>query len=259
MEINITTIALFVTSVATVAYATLTYFLLRETRREKKKPIIEEILGVVLYPLKYFLGEELKDFKNGNARLRFIKGKFEMGTKISTILSWGATALVCKDFKKIHPDIAELNDKHDDLITELENKANMISKKLYTPNFKNKCRELIDEWDKEVDKNRRLSQAYPGDSLSEMFISFVVNNIEELLEGHVFLDFWKEKHDIFFKEKEKIAEKECEDLKKSLKKLSNFTEYQLSEIDKLIEKYQKKYGFSPKYIDDKYEISKFYI
>jgi len=259
MEINITTIALIVTSVATVAYATLTYFLLREMRREKKKPIIEEILGVVLYPLKYFLKEELTDLKKGNTRLSFIKGKFKMGTKLNFLFSWGAGPLVYGNFRKSHPDVAELIEKHDDLVAELETKADAIAKVLYTPKFKKKCRELIEEWDEEVEEHRKLSKAYEGDNLSENLLTYTVDNIEDLIEGHVFREFWEKKHDIFFKDKERLAKKQCNDLKNTLKRLCVFTENLLTETNKLIEKYQKKYGISAKYITDKYEIFKFYI
>lgn len=81
MEIDITTIALIVTSVATVAYATLTYFLLREMRREKKKPIIEEILGVVLHPLRNFLYGEVTNLKRCYTGLYFKRGKFKIRPK----------------------------------------------------------------------------------------------------------------------------------------------------------------------------------
>lgn len=253
MEINITTIALIVTSVATVAYATLTYFLLREMRREKKKPIIEEILGVILYPLKYFLDGEITDFKKGNARLSFIKGKFRMESLVP-FPSWGVEPLVYGNFRKSHPDLAKLIDKHDDLVAELETKADAIAKVLYTPKFKKKCRELIEEWDEEVEKHLKLSRAYDGDRLSENLLTYIVDNIEDLIEGHVLREFWEKKHDIFFKDKERLAKKQCNDLKNTLKRLSDFTENLLTKTNKLIEKYQKKYGISAKYVTDKYKI-----
>lgn len=256
MEINITTIALIVTSVATVAYATLTYFLLREMRREKKKPIIEEILGVILYYLKYFLDGEITDFKKGNARLSFIKGKFRMESLVP-FPSWGAGPLVYENFKKSHSDVAELLEKHDDLVAELETKADAIAKVLYTPKFKKKCRELMEEWDETLPLHLKLYRVYEGDNLSENLLTYTVDNIEDLGKGHVLREFWEKKHDIFFKDKERLAKKQCNDLKNTLKRFSDFTENLLIDINKLIEKYQKKYGISAKYITDKYEIFKY--
>jgi len=259
MEINITTTALMITSAATVIYATLTYLSLQETRREKKKPIIEEMLGIVLYPLVHSLDDELADFKKGNARLSFIRGKFKTRMKLHDLFSWGADILVYGNFRKFHPDIENMIDKHDVLVAELETKADAIAKVLYTPQFKKKCRELIEEWDEEVEGHRKLSKAYEGDILSENLLTYTMDNIEDLVEGHVFRDFWEKKHDIFFKDKERLAKKQCNDLENTIKELSNFTENLLAETNKLVDKYQKKYGISAKYVTDKYDIFKFYI
>ncbi len=259
MEINITTIALIVTSAATVIYATLTYLSLQETRREKKKPIIEEMLGIVLYPLLHFLDKELADFKKGNAGLSFIRGEFKARMKLHDLFSLGADILVYGNFRKFHPDIENMIDKHDVLVTELETQANAIAKIIYTSQFRRKCRNVIDKWDEKVEEHRKLSKAYEGDSLSENLLTYTVDNIKDLIEGHVFREFWEKKHGIFFKEKEQLAKQQCDDLENTINELGNFTENLLAETNKLIEKYQKKYGISAKYVTDKYEIFKFYI
>ena len=251
--------ALIITSAATVVYATLTYLLLRETRREKKKPIIEEILGVVLYPLKYFLNEECIDFKKSNARLSFIKGKFRVRVKLSNLYSWGATTLVYENFRRSHTNIAELMDKHDALVTELENKADAVVEVLYTPKFRRKCRDAVNKWDEKAEDHRKISKAFEGCHLPEDLFTYTVNSIDDLPEGHFARDFWRGNHKIFFKEKERFAKRQCDDLENTIKELSSFTENLLAETNKLIEKYQKKYGISAKHVTDKYETFKFDI
>ena len=256
MEINITTIALIITSVATVVYATLTYLLLMETRREKKKPIIEVILGVILYPLKYFLDGETTNLKRCYTGLYFKRGKFKIRPKLNDIFTWGGDALVYEDFRKSHPNIADKIDNHDVLITEIENKANAIARVLYIPKFKKKCNDLIDKWDKKVEEHRKISNAFKGDCITEIFLSYIVNNMECLPEGNVDEDFWKENHKMLFQLKDQLAKKQWIKLAEKIEEFRVVTEKFFQETEGLIEKYQKKYGISTKLVMEKYEVFK---
>ena len=60
-----------------------------------------------------------------------------------------------------------------------------------------------------------------------------------------------------FNEKERVSNKQWNDLENTLKNLYDVTNNLLLEINKLIENYQKRYRISAKYITDKYEIFRF--
>ncbi len=249
---DLTLLALLITSIATVVYATLTYLLLVETRREKKKPIIEEILGVILYPLRQLLFDESSDFKKGNARLLFVRGKFRCDYKINRLYSWEPDALVFQDFRKNNLEIAEMIDKHDALISELEEAANSIAEVLNTPDFKKKCDELVIIWEEQG--HQKISNAIGGNQLYDDILTYLINNIEKLNERHLFYEFWEVNHEIFFMEKERLTKKQSKNLENELKKLEIFTKNFLMKIEKLIDSYQKKYNIAPKFITEKYDI-----
>ena len=251
--IDLTLWALVITAGATVVYATLTFFLLLETRREKKKPIIEEILGIILFPLRQLLFEESSDFKKGNARLLYVKDKISSNDKINKIYSWEPDFLVFQDFRKINPEIAEMIDEHDDLISKLVESADSIAKKLHTHDFIKKCDEIATIW--EESGHQKISNAYGvGHQLYEDVLSFLINNIEELNERHILYEFWKNNHEIFFKEKERLAKRKNKNLEDKLKQLEIFTNKFSIKIERLVDNYQEKYNIAPKFIIEKYRL-----
>jgi len=254
MNIDLTSLALLITSIATVTYATLTFFLLMETRKEKKSSIIEEVLGVVLYPLLGFLKEELSGFKRDNARLQFIKGKIKSNSRIKYKFSWGADLQIYENFRKNHPSLAKKIDKHDSCYDKIENEAGLISKVAYTPEFIKKCRDLIYEWDKSQD-SIKLSETYNDiDRLSEDLFAYTINFMDSLPERHMFYDFWKENNHIFNKYLEKIAKKETKQLKNSIKEIEDITKKLFVELEKITDIYCKKYGISMKFVTEKYNV-----
>ena len=115
---------------------------------------------------------------------------------------------------------------------------------------------MIDKWDKKVEEHRKISNAFKGDRITEIFLSYIVNNMESLPEGHVAEDFWKENHKMLFQLKNQLAKKQFEKLAKKLEDFRVFTEKFLKETERLIEKYQKKYGISSKFVIEKYEVFK---
>jgi hypothetical protein len=252
MEIDIVLWALLITAGATVVYATLTYLLLLETRREKKKPIIEEILGIILFPLRQLLFDESSDFKKGNARLLCVRGKIRSDYKINRIYSWEPDFLVFKDFRKNNPEIAEMIDKHDALLSELEEAANSIGEVLYTTDFKKKCDELVIMWE-EVG-HQKITNAIGGNQLYDDILTYLINNIENLDEKHLFYEFWEVNHEIFFKEKERLAKKQSKNLENKLEQFEMFTNKFSIKIERLIDSYQKKYNIAPKFIIEKYRL-----
>lgn len=253
MELDLTLIALLVTSIATVAYATLTYLLLIETKREKKKPIIEEILGIILFPLRQLLFDESSDFKKGKARLSFVRDDFRFDWTINKTFSYEPDALIFQDFRKNNPEIAELIDKHDALASDLIEIANSIAEILNTSDFKKKCDELVIKW--EESGHQKISNAFGGShQLYEDILTYLINNTDKLDERHLVYEFWKANHEIFFKEKDLLAKKQSKNLENKLKKFEIFTKNFLTKIGKLIDDYQKKYNIAAKFITEKYNV-----
>ena len=252
MEIDITLVALLATSIATIVYATLTYFSLKEARREKKKPIIEEILSVILYPLLRSLEEEISYFKKGDTMLSFVRGKFTSGKKISNLLSWGIDQLVYESFRKSHPNIAEMIGRYDTFVSELKDDANSIAEVLYTAEFRKKCSSMIIKWDEKVEEKDKISP-HPGKrDPAENLLCYAVNNIHYLPDGNALCKFWEKNREKFIKEKENIAETQCKKLEDTLTEIEGITKDLIIKLQKLIERYEKKYGIPKRSVADKY-------
>lgn len=250
MEIDITLVALLATSIATIVYATLTYFLLREMRREKEKPIIEEILGVVLYPLLGFLEEEVSYFKKGDTMLSFVRGKFTSGKKISNLFSWGVEQLVYEAFRKSHSNIAKMIDNHDAFVNELKDDADSIAEVLYTTKFRKKCSDMIIKWGEKADEKDKILSYVGKRDPAEYLLGYTVNNILSLPDGNAFCRFWEKNREKFMKEN--MAKKQCEKLKDTLIKIEDITKKLTIRLQKLIDRYEEKYGIPKTSVADKY-------
>jgi hypothetical protein len=215
-------------AIATVVYATLTYFLLREQRREKKKPVIEEMLKVVIHPL-------LKDVQNEIQFLRQNKFKWYHTQKRTVYHELeprksGVEGIVYENFAIAYPRIPLLLNHHDVEFHHLKDSLESLANKLLSAGFKEKCMELITEY------NKSAKRATLSDSDVNYLLMFVIDNTKEVVDAHVAFEFWnlngaqllnfRERADVkeFIKTVESNAGKilhTCEELEAEMKRLIN--------------------------------------
>jgi hypothetical protein len=170
---------------ATVLYASLTYFLLREQRREKEKPRIQEIGDVVIYPLIKKLEEqkilfETGDFKWSQNGFYYKQHQLE--------LSQGVEKLVYEEFKKNFPKIVNDIEKYGgELLKQkaiLDSFANKIG---LLPDFKEKVLNYFDEYKKEKSANGFFD---PNIKNLGYILEDIVNNRKELRQSDGYYNFW---------------------------------------------------------------------
>ncbi|MEA1999361.1 MAG: hypothetical protein U9N61_08590 [Euryarchaeota archaeon] len=94
-----------VIATATVIYATLTYLLLREQRRKKEKPRIQEITEFVINRLVKRLESQKRYLKKGD--FGWEDGGCVNITKLTYTFSWGMKELIYDDFKRAYPKVAK--------------------------------------------------------------------------------------------------------------------------------------------------------
>jgi hypothetical protein len=61
-------------------------------------------------------------------------------------------------------------------------------------------------------------------------------------------------HEIFFKEKERLAKEQSKNIENELKELEFFTTNFFIRVQKIIDDYQKKYSLAAKFISEKYNV-----
>ena len=92
-----------VIATATVIYATLTYLLLREQQREKKKPRIQEITDVVIRPLVERSESQKRYLERGD--FGWIQSGYVGNITKLTYLG-NMEKIIYDDFKKAYPKVA---------------------------------------------------------------------------------------------------------------------------------------------------------
>lgn len=222
-------------AIATVVYATLTYFLLREQRREKKKPVIEEMLKVVIHPL-------LKDVQGEIQFLR--QEKFGLYHDLKRMVcheleprKLGAKGIVYENFAIRYPGIPVLLNHHDVEFYHLKESLENLANKLLSVGFKEKCVELITKY------NESAKRAHLSDSDVNYLLMFVIEKTREVEEGHVAREFWD------INGAELLSFRERADVKEYIKNLENKRRELLrtcgeleAELKRLINQFRDNYG-----------------
>ena len=136
-----------VIATATVIYATLTYLLLREQRREKEKPRIQEITEVVILPMVERLESQKRRLEKGD--FGWTQNGYVWNiTKLGSTFSGGTEKLIIyDDFKKAYPKVANEIEEHDKEVEKLKGNLKEFADKIKSqPDFKNKLSERFGEY-----------------------------------------------------------------------------------------------------------------
>ena len=103
-------VLLSILAFATLAYATLTFFVLREQRRGKKKPVIEEMLRIVIHPLLNDVERERQFLSQSKFEWQHSSKRMVCNSLVPT--KSGGEKMVLANFFIEYPEIFKLLFKH---------------------------------------------------------------------------------------------------------------------------------------------------
>jgi len=237
-----------VIATATVIYATLTYLLLREQQREKKKQRIQEISDFVIYPLvkrlesqKSYL--EKGDFGYEDKEVRYV-------TEF-TATFWGIKKLIYDDFKVDDSKVGDNIEEQDKEVEKLKDSLKEFADEIKSlPDFRNTVSERFEEYRKS-EKTEKASLFEPTDKNFGYISELIVNNKYELKECYTYHKFWSlyGKEFLRFREGKKVeaCKTEVERRRKNLLELENGILKDLMGIWKI---YRKKYGITYRWMKE---------
>jgi hypothetical protein len=231
-----------VIATATVIYATLTYLLLREQQREKKKQRIQEISEFVIHPL-------LKRLESQKSYLE--KGDFGYEDKVVrsvtefTATFWGIKKLIYDDFKVVDSKVGDKIEEHDKEVEKLKDSLKEFADEIKSlPDFRNTVSERFEEYRKS-EKTEKASLFEPTDKNFGYISELIVNNKQELNERHAYRKFWSlyGKEFLSFRERKEITEckAEIDGRRKNLLEREGSIEKDLMGILKI---FRKEYGIT---------------
>jgi len=231
-----------VIATATVIYATLTYLLLREQRREKEKSRIQEIAEVVILPMVERLESQKRRLGKGdfgwtqNGYVRNI-------TKLGSTFSGGTEKLIIyDDFKKAYPKVANKIEEHDKEVEKLKGNLKEFADKIKSqPDFKNKLSERFGEY-RMREKHENASYFELKDRNFGYILEFIVNNEQEL-SREVYREFWSlyGKEFLSFRDKEEVKEYKDE-VERRRKSLLDFEDSILKDLMGILKRFREEYG-----------------
>lgn len=235
-----------VIAAATLIYASLTYFLLLEQRREKRKPLIQEIVNVILRPLIEQLERQKSYLKGGNLEWIHIRrddGMDDVATNLISMFSSDKENLIYDKFKKKNSRIATKIKNYYDKIGELKEVLNELTNKVISlPYFKNKLSEKFEEYKRIESPSEEIYFELNDEALGTI-ADYIIHNKQVLDQHAVYYKFWNSYEKEFFefrkrfevKNYKKDIEKRHKDLLKSADRLSKG-------LRAILDKYMDEYG-----------------
>jgi hypothetical protein len=235
-----------VIAIVTIIYATLTYLLLREQRREKEKPRIQEITEVVIHPLV----ERLEGQKSYLGKGDF--GWEERGyvtniTELSSTFLWNIEKLIYDDFKTAYSRVGDKIEEHDKEVEKLKESLKEFADKIKSlSDFKNKVSEKLEEYRKR-EKPENASLFEPTAESFGHILEHIVNNKQELSEHYVYHKFWSlyGKEFLSFRERKEVKEYKAE-VEERRKNLLEREDNILKDLIGILKRFRKEYGISYK-------------
>jgi len=232
----ITATATVIVAAATVLYATLIHSSLKEQRREKEKPVIEEMLRVVIHPLFRDVQSEIQYLREKGLGWYHNTKTMFCGRTLEPRKS-GAEGIIYENFARAYSNIPVLLNHHDVGIMHLERELENFADKLILAGFKEKCMELIAKYNQKDDSNKLSG------SDAEYLIGDVIDNRKEFEEKNRFFDFWRIHGPelLKFREGDGVREhiKNVEDMRRE--HLHTCEELE-AELRRLINKFRDDYG-----------------
>jgi len=238
-----------VIAIVTIIYATLTYLLLREQRREKEKPRIQEITEVVIHPLVGRL-EEQKSYL-GKGDFGWEEGYVTNITELSSTFLWNIKKLIYDDFKTAYSGVGDKIEEHDKEVEKLKESLKEFADKIKSlPDFKNKVSEKLEEYRKR-EKPENASLFEPTAESFGHILEHIVNNKQELSELNVYHKFWSLHGKEFLSFRERKEVKECKaEVEGRRKNLLEREDNILKDLMDILKRLRKEYGISYKGMEE---------
>jgi len=209
----------------------LMWWQLKEQQKVKQKPRMQEMYDVVIGPLIVKLERIKENFKNKEIDLSLLIWSF----KIAPMFRRGLEEIIFKDFIKLYPEINKKLAEFDQLVEKLINAWKNFEEKINTiPEFRQKVDEKWKEYGQPIEVNPPQYN---------WIIAWIINEKEELREGHGYYKFWSRynKDFLIFRNDERVkSEKEKFDVNR--KKLFSLTEKILNELKEIANELSRKYG-----------------
>jgi hypothetical protein len=239
-----------VIATATVIYATLTYLLLREQRREKEKPRIQEITEVVILPQVKRLESQKRYLGKGD--FGWIQSGYVGNiTKLEFPFLWGMEKLIYDDFKKVYPKVANKIEEHDKGVEKLKENLKEFADKIKSqPDFKNKVSERFMGY-RRREKPENVSYFELTARNFGYILELIVNNEQELSRD-VYREFWSLYGGEFLSFREREEVKECKaEVEKGRKNLLDFEDSILKDLMGILKRFREEHGIIYKGIEAK--------
>lgn len=236
-----------VIATATAIYATLTYLLLREQRREKEKPRIQEITEVVILPLVERSESQKRYLERGD--FGWIQSGYVRTITMLTYLG-NMQKLIYDDFKKAYPKVANKIEEHDTEVGKLKESLKEFADKIKSqPDFKNKVSERFGEY-RRREKPENVSFFELTAKNFGYILELIVNNEQELSRD-VYQEFWRlyGKEFLSFRDKEEVKKYKAE-VESRRKILLEFEDGILKDLMGILKRFREEYGISYKYMKE---------
>ena len=230
-----------VIATATVIYATLTYLLLREQRREKEKSRIQEIAEVVILPMVERLESQKRRLEKGDFGWTQ-NGYVGNITKLGSTFSGGIEKLIYDDFKEAYPKVTNKIEEHDKEVEKLKGNLKEFADKIKSqPDFKNKLSERFWEY-RRREKPKNASYFELTARNCGYILELIVNNEQELSQD-VYREFWSlyGKEFLSFRDKEEVKEYKDE-VERRRKSLLDFKDSILKDLMGILKRFREEYG-----------------
>ncbi|HUV02931.1 MAG TPA: hypothetical protein VMW67_05760 [Desulfobacteria bacterium] len=250
---NIQTIMMVSTVViamATLTYASLTYFLLREQRREKEKPRIQEIGDVVILPLIKTLEKQKSSFSKGDFNWTQ-NGFYYKRHQLAEF--HGVEKLIYEDFTKAFPDSLTNIEKYNQELNKQTEVLDIFADKLRSlPDFKGTVDALYEEYKRKLEMAGSSYRILVSATLDDI-LEDVVNNRQNLNSRNAYYEFWNLYGEelLKFRSREEVKTHK-EEVKSECKNLLGLLEDILKDLKAILNDYREKYGISYKADELKY-------
>lgn len=203
-------------------------------RKQMERPQVVELLKFAVFPLLIELSEEAK--KLNEIGYNWVHESEKSHSTLVLGEEWWEKKEVMRGLRRKFPQIRELIDNHDKIITSLNESLKALDKVIYTSEFVEKCKKAIETYNANCPKELRVRESKISDA-PQRFVSYVIDNLRELPEASPYRDFWKKHSSQFLEIREKEEVKnEINNVEKITEKLG---EISLSLLNKLVELWGK--------------------
>ncbi len=188
-------IATVVLVLVTWRYVKLTRIMVEESRKGKEAPRIQELVNLVMNPIKNMAKSNLEELNKRNYGYNYSR----RGIRILKLQSFKpAPSVLVKSFEEDYPAIVKDIERCNKLRDELERAVDILAHRiLKIPGFRDACFQMVDEYNRK-NPQRKISQSNL-EGFPEILIGNIIDRTEHFSERDAFVDFWDKYRDKLIK------------------------------------------------------------